>query len=137
MNVVAYLNKTVYCTLGASPIKGVGVFAIRDIPEGQELTDYYGQDIPVYGVIPEEFEFISSEVQTLIKQRTIFRKCDVVKFNSPNSLQILEAFMNHSDNPNSDGKFTLRDIKKGEEITKDYSVFLDDPHTLNADILKI
>ena len=34
------LNKTVFCRLGPSKIHGIGVIAIRDIPEGTRITDY-------------------------------------------------------------------------------------------------
>lgn len=136
MNIVDYINSTVFCTLRASPICGVGVFAIRDIAKGTVITDNYGQKPTIYSVSEDEFSRLLPEIQTLIRQRTIFRKNVTLKFNSPNSLQLLEAFMNHSDNPNSDGISATRDIKKGEEVTKNY-VFLQDPHPLNADILKI
>ena len=31
---IEHLNKEVYCKLGVSPVHGIGVFAVRDIPKG-------------------------------------------------------------------------------------------------------
>lgn len=131
-NIIEYINNTVFCKLGASPIHNVGVFAIRNIPQGTQLTDYYGGEFKSYSVSEREFELIRPEIAELIKQQTIFEP-EMYRFDSPNSHQILEVFMNHSEEPNSDGKITLRDIKAGEEITKDYSVF-ENTHEFNKKI---
>jgi len=136
-NIVNFINNTVFCTLRASPIRGVGVFAIKDIGVGQKITDYTGQSPVIYEVTEEEFNMIDPEIQTLIKQRTIFIKDRPIRFNSPNAMQLLEAFMNHSESPNCDGSIAIKTIKKGEELTKDYNVFILDGHPLNLDILNI
>ena len=41
-------------------------------------------------------------------------------FVSPNDEANLQAFLNHSNNPNCRINIALRDIEKGEEITEDY-----------------
>lgn len=115
-----YLNRTIWCKVAPSPIHGVGVFAVRDILKGQQLTDYYGGVFPFYTLSREEFKELIPEVSELVSQRTIFRDELPLTFMSPNSNQIMQTFMNHSDDANSDGKFALRDIKKGEEVTENY-----------------
>lgn len=40
---------------------------------------------------------------------------------NPNDDADLQSFMNHSETPNSDGDRTLKRIKKGEEITENYT----------------
>jgi SET domain-containing protein len=132
LDIVEYINNTVFCKLGASPIHNVGVFAIRDIPKGTALTDYYGGEFKSYSISEKEFESIRPEIIDLIKQQTIFEP-NMYRFDSPNSHQILEVFMNHSSEPNSDGKTATRDIKAGEEVIKDYSVFAD-THKYNKKI---
>ncbi len=128
MEIVNYLNSTVYCRLAASAIHNVGVFAIRDIKEGQKLTDYRGGEFPCFYLTEEEFRLLHREIQDLIQQQTIFEKGELLRFDSPNSHQILEVFMNHSAQPNSDGQVALCNIKKGEEITKNYHTFLNTTH---------
>lgn len=130
MEIIDYLNNTVYCKLAPSN-HGVGVFAIRYIPEGQMLTDYYGGVFKSYQVSKEEFGNLHLEIQRIIKQRTIFK--DEYYFDSPNSHQIIEVFMNHSETPNSDGIYAIKDIKAGEEVTKQYNFI----KGLNSDILNI
>lgn len=118
--IINHLNETVWCTLAPSPIHGIGVFAIRDIPKGQKL----------YCRIPSEtspislstFEGLHPEILTMIKQRwPLALKGDY--FHSPNDSAKLILFMNHSDTPNYDDytDTALFDIKRGEEITENYN----------------
>lgn len=126
-----YLDKTVYCRLGASQLEGVGVFAIRDIPRGTQLTDYYGGPLVYVKLEESDFDFLVPEVKGLILDRTIFSAHEDLVFMSPNCNQIFQAFMNNSKDPNSNGKSALRDIKKGEEITINYKVLTPDIHNVS------
>lgn len=136
---VAYLNSSVWATLKPSPIHGVGVFAIRDIPKGRRITDYSVHDIrnPIVCELTEqEFDEVHPAVRALILDRTVFpyRGDSVVfRFYSPNSEQTLTSFMNHSDTPNSDGVIALRDILEGEEVTENFRELTkgNDPHPLS------
>lgn len=123
--IAEHLNNTVWATLKPSPIHGIGVFAIRDIPKGTLITDYcvWDKKPPVFEVSREDFLKILPEVRGLILDRMIFREGHPIVFPSPNNDQHLRSFMNHSDNPNSDGERALVDIQKGEEITEDFSSF--------------
>lgn len=121
--VVEYINETVFCRLGPSPIHGVGVFAIRDILKGTMFTDHniHYMNHHVYGVPESEFQKIFPEIRGLILDRMSYEADDVeLVFNSPNSDQFLQAFMNHADDANTDGHYTLRDIKAGEELTENF-----------------
>jgi hypothetical protein len=131
---IKYLNSTVWATLGVSPIHSVGVFAIRDIPSGTEITDnIVGEtedsvDLRKYirnSINADEFKGVLPEIRKLILDRTLFDKDNFqLEFYSPNSDAILQSFMNHSENPNTDGKKTLRDIKKGEELTENFRTLI-------------
>lgn len=120
---IAHLNSSVFCRLGASPIEGVGVFAIRDMPKGTPISNWYGGEMIAYEVTEEEFELIDPDVKRLITDRTAFIEGMPLSFVSPNCNQILESFMNHSETPNTDGFETVRDVKRGEELTKSYRDF--------------
>ncbi len=133
MKLIKYLNETVWCKLGSSPIHGVGVFAIRDISKGQELSDnYYNSEHKVYDMTLDEFNNILPDIKALILDRTLYPK-DTTTFKvfSPNNDQILQSFINHAHNANSDGIRAIRDIKRGEEITEDYTVLVSDLSELN------
>jgi hypothetical protein len=117
------LNNSIWATLRPSNY-GVGVFAIRDIPE-LTILSYYSvhtlDEIEHYNLSKEEFNQILPEIQELILDRTVFPKdCKEYHFISPNCNYTLSNFFNHSDDENCDGVFTTRDIKKGEEITINY-----------------
>ena len=133
---VEYLNKSVWATLKPSPIHGVGVFAIRDILKGTVITEHTVHNIydaHLCFVPVGEFDQIVPEVRELILDRTMFQEGQtVLSFYSPNFEATLQSFMNHSDTPNTDGKVTLRDIKKGEELTEDFKTLLksNPPHDL-------
>lgn len=122
MSIIDYLNDTVWCTLAPSKVHGIGVFAIRDIPKGQNIycKAFYG------GLIDElevaAFSGLHPAVKELVDQRwPLALKAGY--FISPNHDAHLLSFMNHSSVPNYN-KYTdcvLRDVKAGEEIFEDYS----------------
>lgn len=70
----------------------------------------------------EEFkEKVHPEIQNLVLDRLFISEgIDPFIFQSPNRDCIIQSFMNHSDEANSDGEFALRDIKAGEEVTENF-----------------
>ena len=140
MNPIDYLHATVWCTLRPSLLAGVGVFAIRYIPKGTYLTDYTSNDViynssfRTFTLSLEDFRKIDGDIQKLILDRTIFHKEfheQYVSFTSPNRHVILQTFMNHSNTPNSEGKFALQNIAQGEEVTEDFTKLAVPMHPLN------
>lgn len=107
------LNDVVWCKLAPSPIHGVGVFAIRDIPAGTQLSGGY----KMYA--HKGKSFILPEIMDLM----LDHYCNLDEMwalPNPNHDVELQCFMNHSEDANSDGHVALRDIKKGEEVTENY-----------------
>ena len=116
---ITELNSEVKCVLRPSPIHGIGVFALRNIPKGQRcyitpnvIPRFY--NIPyasLNGLLPEIKEIILQRWPSIINGS---------KFISPDAR--LLSFMNHSENPNYDPKndTALKDIENGEEITENY-----------------
>jgi len=114
------LNETVKCTLKPSKIHGIGVFAIRDIKEGEKLNCH--SEYQEWLSIPyERFNEIREEVRNIILQRwpLVAEGSDFVH---PNDDARLISFMNHSDNPNYNPHTdtAIRGIIKDEEITENY-----------------
>lgn len=111
------LNTYVKTYIAPSPIHGVGVFALRDIPKGQKL---YTDIMPrLYNLPAKEFKNLFPEV----KKYLMGRWPQVVNgsaFGFPDTR--IQAFMNHSYEPNYDAQTdeALRDIKANEEVTEDY-----------------
>lgn len=131
------INNSVWCKLSPSKIHGIGVFAIRDIPKGQKLSDHEFEslEIPkIFTVSFEDFNLIRPEIRSLILDRILIPDgIPFIPFLSPNSNQILQSFMNHSSTPNSDGHYALCDIKMGEEVTEDYHFINNDWHRLTKE----
>ena len=131
--IIEKLNNTVYAKLESSDIQGVGVFAIRDIPKGQEITDININNIrkakPIV-IKVEDFSKILPEVRELILDRMLFERGEYFTFFSPNVDACLRSFMNNAEDANSDGVVALRDIKKGEEITENYIEITNELHDL-------
>lgn len=117
--------KDVYVRLKPSPIAGIGVFAIRDIPKG--CRDMFTRDSGEWIKVPKaEVEKLPSYTREMVEtyctfdldsyyiERTGFKKMDLC------------CYVNHSDTPNiapvNNGEYfeALVDIKKGEELTIDY-----------------
>ncbi len=111
------LNSRVKTYIAPSPIHGVGVFALRSLPVGAKL---YTDIIPkMYNLPHNEFSKLFPEVRDLLLERWP-QIVNGSHFAYPDTR--IQAFMNHSDTPNYDAvnDATLREIKKGEEITEDY-----------------
>ena len=121
-----------YVMLKPSPIEGVGVFAVQDIPKGcREMFSKPGIDDEWITVSKKEVEILPAHAQFLVGNYCLydeenyfipahgFKKMDV------------SLFLNHSDQPNiisiNDGDFfeTTRDIKAGEELFIDYGEIVD------------
>ena len=115
------LNKTVWATIKPSKIDGIGVFAIREIPQGTQI--WAKKHFNVKPIRLTSFEGLHPAILELIKQRwPLAFQGDV--FFSPNDEVRLASFMNHSDNYNYDPVTdrVICDIMEGEEITEDYRV---------------
>ena len=116
------LNSQVKCYIGPSSIHGVGVFALRDLMEGEKLyctpmrqpSRWYSVSYGNIGkLFPEIKEMVLSRYASIINGSL---------FQSPNDDVWLVLFLNHSDDSNYDHNTDLakRNIAKGEEITQDY-----------------
>ena len=139
MNNLAYDS---YAEIGASEIHGIGVVAIRDIPADVNPFPVPNKAISsdIIDLSEEDLEDLPEEVSAKIK--AIFIKSNdksPVHNNGLNGIG-LSFYLNHSDEPNVglDYDFgivgparvtsltlychfkTLREIKKGEEMTWDY-----------------
>ena len=115
-----------------SPIEGIGVFALQDIPKGCRSMFSKANDQEQWIPISKtEVENLPAHAKVLIENYCLyddenyfvpdygFKKMDLVNF------------LNHADTPNiisiHDGEFfeAVRDIKKGEELFIDYGEIVD------------
>lgn len=127
------LKKNIYCRLQPSPIQGIGIFAIRDIPEGTD--PFSGCRIPRWHPIPRAKLTADKNIPASVKKfaQDIFPLRSKTLYFPDHGLNAIDIsyFLNHSDKPNvgarEDGNrfVTLRTVKKGEELFSDYRTYAD------------
>jgi len=125
-------HDNIYTRLQRSPIHGVGVFAIRDIPKE---TNVFGNDeTEMVWIDIDTTSNIDSELKRLYADFCVAKNN---KYGCPKNFNMLTVgwYLNESkDNPNvrctkNYDFITLRDIKKGEELTANYSTFSERPES--------
>jgi hypothetical protein len=121
-----------YVMLRPSPIEGIGVFAICDIPKG--CREMFGPpDAPdAWVAVPRaEIERLPAHARALVENYCLYD--DVNYFVPAEGFAKLDLslFLNHSDTPNvvsvDEGAFfeAVRDIAVGEELVIDYGEIVD------------
>lgn len=118
-----------YCRLRPSKIKGVGVFAIRDIPKGIN---------PFCGVQKRKWQTVKMSDLKCLDKSTTKMVNDFYGINGKDEFILADCglngmdisfFMNTSKIPNigtidgGENFFSIRKIKKGEELTVSYAKY--------------
>lgn len=116
-----------------SPIHGRGVFAVRDIAEGERIIEYRGEVIG-WDEATARYEAAGTEGHTFF-----FDKGDGTVIDGGSGGN--EArFVNHSCDPNcqpydEDGRvvfYAIRKIRTGVELSIDYKLVVDDPDSAES-----
>jgi SET domain-containing protein len=120
-----------WCVLRPSPIEGVGVFALRDIPAGcRDLFSPPAATDEFVAVPRAEVEALPPHARQMVETYCLY---DAAHYWVPREgfrRMDLSLFLNHSDQPNvaaiDDGAWfeALRDIAAGEELTVDYGTLV-------------
>jgi SET domain-containing protein len=110
--------------LGVSPIHGIGVFALTDIPAGTCGLFAPPQEWPALPL--DRVAELPEQAQRLIN--TYCLQDEHNAYLPPHGFRVLDMviYLNHSATPNlkqvnaGDDFITLRDVVQGEELTIDY-----------------
>jgi SET domain-containing protein len=126
-HLIAEAHNDVYCKLAPSPIHGVGVFALKDIPPN---TIVFRLDIEWVKIPISFLNRVNSEIAALYKQflrQDIESETIYVPQTGFSSIGI-NFYLNHSTTPNCkydiESNFIISkdQIYSGQELTYDYRV---------------
>jgi SET domain-containing protein len=126
------LASNTWVMLKPSPIEGIGVFALRDIPKG--CRDMFGKPDDAgewITVSKKEMEALPAHAQFLVGNYCLYNEENYFVPAQGFKKMDISLFLNHSDEPNiisvDDGDYfeITRDIKEGEELLIDYGEIVD------------
>lgn len=127
------LNNHTYIMLKPSPIAGIGVFAIKNIPRGcRDMFSKPDKQENWIKLSKAEVELLPQHSKLLIENYCLY---DAENYFVPDhgfKKVDLSLFLNHSDNPNvisiQDGEYfeAIHDIANGEELFIDYGEIVND-----------
>jgi len=124
------LANSTYVMIKPSPLHGIGVFAIRDIPKGTKniFSKGVGDWIKVS---KEEVDALPQHSKDLIENHCLFDEDHYFIPDYGFKLVDLVIYLNHSETPNvislNDGEEfeAIRDIANGEELLVDYGTIVE------------
>ena len=118
--------------LKPSPIEGIGVFALRDIPKGCRDMFSKPDDADEWITISKnEMETLPAHAQFLVGNYCLYDEANYFVPAKGFKKIDISLFLNHADEPNiisiDDGDYfeAIRDIKEGEELVIDYGEIVD------------
>ena len=116
-----------------SPIEGIGVFALRDIPKGCRSMFSKTNDTENWiSISKAEIEKLPVHSKALVENYCLYDDANYFVPDYGFKKMDLVNYLNHSDNPNiisiNEGEFfeAIRDIEKGEELVIDYGEIVDE-----------
>jgi len=126
------LNNHTYIMLKPSPVAGIGVFAIKNIPRG--CRDMFSKpDVQETWIklSKVEVELLPQHAKLVIENYCLYDEENYYVPDHGFKKVDLSLFLNHSDNPNiisiEEGNYfeAIRDIANGEELFIDYGEIVD------------
>ena len=127
-DVMHHLKNNIKTKIGVSTIHGVGVFAITDIKEGEQVFPKWEWESGIYVIPNNRLEELPTEVLELLDMYFINDECGykiIRLFKGLNFIANSYSFCNSAYNTefekniSYDG-FALKDIQKGDEILEWY-----------------
>ena len=125
-NLIKKLGNT-YCRIKPSKNKGVGVFTVKNIPKGINPFPY-SMSVRWIRLSDSDIKNLPKPIQKMISDFYVYSQGHYyVSYDGLDSNDI-SFFVNNSKKPNlksEDGSdfITIRKIKKGDELTVDYSTY--------------
>ena len=126
------LSGNTWVMIKPSPIEGIGLFALQDIPKGcRSMFSKANEQEQWIPVSKSEVENLPAHAKALIENYCLYDEENYFIPDYGFKKMDLVNFLNHSDTPNvisiNEGEFfeAIRDIKQGEELFIDYGEIVD------------
>ena len=126
------LSGNTWVMIRTSPIEGVGVFALQDIPKGcRSMFSKANEQEQWIPITKAEVENLPAHAKALIENYCLYDEENYFVPNYGFKKMDLVNFLNHSDTPNvisiNDGEFfeAITDINQGDELVIDYGEIVD------------
>ncbi|MEO6547676.1 MAG: SET domain-containing protein [Ferruginibacter sp.] len=131
---LAELAADTYVMIKPSPIEGIGVFALRDIPKGcRQMFSTTNSGEEEWIRIPKtEVAVLPAHAKSLVETYCLYDEAAYFFPHEGFKKMDLVNFLNHSDTPNiksiNEGEFfeALRNINAGEELLVDYGELVEE-----------
>ena len=127
---LAELRHETFVMAQPSPIHGIGVFAIRDIPKG--TRNIFSSGVGEWIKVPAtEIDALPEHSRKLVETYCLYDEENYFIPDYGFKVMDLVLYLNHSDTPNvisiNEGEQfeALHDIKAGEELLVDYGTLVD------------
>jgi SET domain-containing protein len=119
------LGRHTYAMLKPSPVHGIGVFALCDIPKG--CTEIFSKNTGEWIKVPiAEVEKLPAHSRNLVETYCLYDADNYYVADYGFKLMDLVNYLNHSSSPNlasvNEGQYFIatKDIAAGEELLVDY-----------------
>jgi SET domain-containing protein len=129
---LAELSNNTYVMLKPSPIEGIGVFALKDIPIGcRDMFSKPDINDKWIKISKQEVEKLPTHAQFVIGNYCLYDSANYFVPDYGFKKIDISLFINHSNTPNiisiNEGDYfeTIREIKAGEELVIDYGGIVD------------
>ncbi len=126
------LSGNTWVMIRTSPIEGIGVFALQDIPKGcRSMFSKANEQEQWIPITKAEVENLPAHAKALIENYCLYDEENYFVPNYGFKKMDLVNFLNHSDTPNvisiNDGEFfeAITDINQGDELVIDYGEIVD------------
>jgi SET domain-containing protein len=124
------LSQEIYVALKPSPLHGIGVFAIRDIPKG--CRRIFSKHAGEYIKLPiRDVENLPEHSRNLVETYCLYDDHHYYVPEYGFKIMDMVIYLNHSSTPNvhsiNDGEYfeAIRDINAGEELLVNYGSIVD------------
>ncbi len=124
------LSEETFITLKPSPVHGIGVFALRDIPKGCKTL--FSRNVGEWIRVPiSDIDQLPDQTRNMVETYCLYDETHYYLPDYGFKVMDMVNYLNHSSSPNvisvNDGEYfeSLREIKEGEELLVNYGAIVD------------